>query len=52
MFDSGTEVRRHAQNIKTRAVVLRTMPLGNTTHITDAERETLGRWIDEGAHTE
>ena len=52
MFDSGTEVRRHAQNIKTRAVLLRTMPLGNTTHITDAERATLGRWIDEGAHTE
>lgn len=52
MFDSATEVRRHAANIKVRAVILRTMPLGNSTHITEAEREVLGRWIDEGAHTD
>jgi uncharacterized membrane protein len=27
----------------------RAMPLGNVTHITDAERATLGTWIDAGA---
>jgi uncharacterized membrane protein len=25
------------------------MPLGNTTGMTDAERELLGRWIRQGA---
>jgi uncharacterized membrane protein len=25
------------------------MPLGNLTHMTDAERALLGTWIDQGA---
>jgi len=30
-------------------VVQRTMPPGNKTRITDAERAILARWIDSGA---
>ena len=31
------------------AVVQQTMPLGNLTHMTPAERATLGTWIRQGA---
>ncbi len=31
------------------AVVGKTMPLGNLTKMTQAERDPLGRWIDGGA---
>jgi uncharacterized membrane protein len=29
-------------------VILRNMPLANMTHITDAERDRIGAWIDQG----
>ena len=32
-----------------RAVTTRTMPLGNRTHMTDAERAVLARWVAAGA---
>jgi uncharacterized membrane protein len=32
------------------AVASHAMPLGNLTHMTDAERATLGAWIDAGAN--
>ena len=35
-----------------RAVVTKTMPLGNLTGMTDEERATLGAWIAQGARTE
>ena len=31
------------------AVVTKTMPLGNTTGMTQAERDLLGNWIRQGA---
>ena len=38
-----------AAQIKVVAVDSKVMPLGNATHMTDAERQTLGTWIDQGA---
>ena len=35
--------------MKAVAVDTHFMPLGNATGMTDAEREKLGRWVDEGA---
>ena len=29
--------------------MLKTMPLGNVTHMTQAERDALGAWIRQGA---
>jgi uncharacterized membrane protein len=49
MFDTPEEIYARLARIKERAVVTRTMPLANKTHITDAERELLGRWIAQGA---
>ena len=51
-FDSPERIRSLAERIKVRAVVTKTMPLANMTHISDEERDTLGRWIDQGAHTD
>ncbi len=49
MFDSPAQIRRMAPRIKERAVVSRTMPLQNKTGITQAERDMIGDWIDQGA---
>jgi uncharacterized membrane protein len=51
MFDTPEQILAHVAQIRERAVVTRTMPPGNKTHITDAEREMLGRWIAQGAVT-
>jgi len=48
-FDTPQEIRAKAQMILQQAVVQRTMPLGNLTHMTPAERDTLGAWIRQGA---
>ncbi len=48
-FDSPESIQRFAERIKVRAVASQTMPLANKTGITQAERDLLGRWIDEGA---
>jgi len=48
MFDTPEQVRRLAPRIKERAVISRTMPLQNKTGITQAERDLLGDWIDQG----
>jgi uncharacterized membrane protein len=49
MFDTPEQILAHVARIQERAVVTRTMPPGNKTHISDAEREVLGRWIAQGA---
>jgi uncharacterized membrane protein len=51
-LDRAERVQLQAARIKERAVVQKTMPLGNKTGITDDERATLGAWIDQGAHTD
>jgi uncharacterized membrane protein len=48
-LDRPAEIRRYASNIRDLAVSSKTMPLGNATHMTDAERRTLGQWIAQGA---
>jgi len=49
MFDTPAEIQAKAQRILDRAVTTKTMPLGNLTGITDAERDVLRRWVSAGA---
>jgi uncharacterized membrane protein len=51
-FDTPENVALWRERIKARAVVTRTMPLNNRTAMTEEERETLGNWFAQGAHTE
>jgi uncharacterized membrane protein len=48
-FDTPEEIRAAASAIERVAVQSQTMPLGNATHMTAAEREELGAWIRAGA---
>ncbi|HEV2359566.1 MAG TPA: urate hydroxylase PuuD [bacterium] len=48
-FDTPAEIEARAALIKLRAVDLGSMPPGNVTHITDAERDILKRWVEAGA---
>jgi uncharacterized membrane protein len=48
-LDDPARIRSFAPRIMERAVVTRTMPLGNLTGMTDEERLTLGAWIAQGA---
>ncbi|WP_293902994.1 urate hydroxylase PuuD [Phenylobacterium sp.] len=52
MFDTPEGLRKHADKIYERAVVSQSMPLGNETGMTDAERASLGAWIKAGAKGE
>jgi uncharacterized membrane protein len=47
MFDTPEQIISHAARIRERAFVTRTMPLGNKTNITDAERAALGSWASQ-----
>jgi uncharacterized membrane protein len=49
IFDTAAQMRRHAERIKLRTAVDKTMPLLNKTGMTDEEREILRRWIAAGA---
>jgi uncharacterized membrane protein len=49
MFDTPEQIASHVARINERAVVTRTMPPANKTHITDEERDLLRRWIAAGA---
>ncbi len=51
MFDTPDQILAHVARIRERAVVTRTMPPGNKTNITEAERAILGRWIAQEAVT-
>jgi uncharacterized membrane protein len=48
-YDTPEQIVAYAARIRERAVVTRTMPPGNKTRITEAERAVLGRWIEQGA---
>ena len=50
MFDTPEQSYTWVARIKERAVVTRTMPLGNKTGMTDRERELIAHWIAKGAH--
>ncbi|MEY4766671.1 MAG: hypothetical protein RI907_3344 [Pseudomonadota bacterium] len=45
-LDTGALIEQHAQQIHQQAVVLKAMPMGNATGITDAERDLLRRWYE------
>ena len=49
LLDSKAHARQFAVRVKQVAVDAEIMPLGNTTGMTRAERDALGRWIDAGA---
>jgi len=48
-LDTAQEIQRYAPDVKGMAVDSAAMPLGNVTKMTKAERQLLGRWIDQGA---
>jgi uncharacterized membrane protein len=48
-FDTPQQIVAQAQLIKTQAVTTHEMPIGNLTHMTEAERATVGAWVDQGA---
>jgi uncharacterized membrane protein len=48
-YDTPEEIRRYAARIQERAVATDSMPLGNETGMTRAERDRLGAWIAAGA---
>ncbi len=48
-YDTPEQIQAKAALIKQRAVTTPTMPLANQTGMTEVERITLGRWIDQGA---
>jgi uncharacterized membrane protein len=49
LLDTPEHIVANAAMIRAQAVATHAMPLGNVTHITDAERARLGAWIDAGA---
>ncbi|MFN8674428.1 MAG: urate hydroxylase PuuD [Candidatus Sericytochromatia bacterium] len=51
-FDDPKIIKMMAPRIKERVVVLKNMPFANKTKITQEERNTLGKWISEGANLE
>jgi uncharacterized membrane protein len=50
LLDTPENVRANAPRIYAQAVASHAMPLGNLTHMTDAERAALGNWIRAGAN--
>ena len=50
-FDSADEIAARADAIGEQAVETKAMPPGNTTGMTEEERELLGDWIRQGAKT-
>jgi uncharacterized membrane protein len=48
-LDDADQIVALAQAIKTQAVVTKEMPIGNLTHMTQAERDAVGAWVDQGA---
>jgi uncharacterized membrane protein len=49
LLDTPAHIALNAQRIYAQAVASHAMPIGNVTHITDAERAKLGAWIAAGA---
>jgi len=49
LLDTPDQIRARAARILERAVTTQTMPIGNLTGMTDAERRVLGEWVRAGA---
>ena len=52
MFDTPQQIKTLAQRIFARAVISKTMPLGDETGMTQEERDLLGVWVRQGAPLE
>ncbi len=50
-LETADEIAAESDMIEKVAVLTKVMPLGNATHMTEAERQLLGRWIRQGAPT-
>ncbi|MFT7179001.1 MAG: putative membrane protein [Oceanospirillaceae bacterium] len=50
MFDTIEEIKREKDRIYLQSVASHIMPLGNSTGMTQEERNLLGRWITSGAN--
>ena len=48
-LDTAEGLAANARKVYERAVATHSMPLGDETHMTDAERASLGAWIQAGA---
>lgn len=48
-LEDPARIHALAARIRERAVITKTMPLGNLTGMTEAERDTLGAWLAQGA---
>jgi uncharacterized membrane protein len=46
MFDTAAEIEQRAALIRQQVVVLKVMPPGNLTQMTEAERAAVGRWYE------
>ncbi|MGA0569766.1 urate hydroxylase PuuD [Variovorax sp. VNK109] len=51
-LDLPDGVRQHAQGIYQQVVLTKIMPMGNATHMTDAERALIGEWFKAGGKTD
>jgi uncharacterized membrane protein len=49
LLDTREHIVGNAQRIYAQAIASHAMPIGNITHITEAERAKLGAWIAAGA---
>lgn len=52
MLDTPAQIRTMAQRINTQVVVSGVMPLGNSTGMTQEERDLIGAWFHQGASVE
>jgi uncharacterized membrane protein len=52
LLDTPERIAQSATRIQQQAVTTHAMPLGNITNMTDHEREIVGQWIAQGAHTQ
>jgi uncharacterized membrane protein len=52
MMDDPQQIVAKKDSIYERTVTLRTMPIGNMTQMTDAERDIVAAWYESGAPTE
>lgn len=50
MLDDPEQIKMLADRIHAQSVATQTMPLGNVTQMTLAERDLVGEWIANGAH--
>ncbi|MCY1298398.1 hypothetical protein D9M68_566830 [compost metagenome] len=52
LLDTPEQIQQLAPKIQAQAVASQIMPLGNITQMTPEERQLIGQWIAQGAHTE